>query len=360
MVRHCCIVLIIIFSFEGASQSAAQERSPPEFRLEPVSSIAADHSITAMAWSRNGQLIATLSNFGSTVDLWAKNGRHLTRLPELRINGPYTGNALGFFNNDTVLITPAPTKQPPDASAAFALWNIGTQELISIIASPGDGGSHMSDNLAYRLAISPDERHVAMLRHNRSLAVAVYSTKSWSLERKIQPELSQSSLNVSFLQKHSIEFSGDNASIITGMVEAISYLPLDASRGQAAIRLPERSHAWAASINRSGSLVAAIVSPPPQNSRDYIGFFSNPDLGELTRINGSYASISWSFDQNILAAATNYDAGQLQLIKIDRGAASIAYAKSISGGTATVHSSPTDNVVAVKHVGKVTLYRWAR
>jgi WD40 repeat protein len=138
--------------------------------------------VTGVAWSPDGRLLASYSDYGSLITIWSADG---SRLKEFRRCCTYLHNSILFLSGGRRILTPAALKSRADNRFAFTLWDVdtGTVDRNIIGLSPEENWQY---NRSDAFALSPDGQSIAALTRLSPAPVTLYSTRDWSIVRKIE------------------------------------------------------------------------------------------------------------------------------------------------------------------------------
>jgi WD40 repeat protein len=135
-------------------------------------------TVTALAWSPDGKLLATSSHLHRRITLWdTQTGvaiRELWRDVSL-------GDGVAFTADGQYLLTPVAGRAPEDAHTAATLWDVQTGKIIRGIAGPHTEAG-FAYNIAHVFALSPDGQIFALIAlQEPGQPVALYDVRSWTL-----------------------------------------------------------------------------------------------------------------------------------------------------------------------------------
>jgi WD40 repeat protein len=136
-----------------------------------------------LAWSPDGERLATYTRSGLAITTWSPDGKYQHEFPRYGF-GP-TAYALGFLSGHSQIITsPAAQNNTPDEQQAaeqnaFSVMDPATGKVLRCVPGPNPGKT-FRENATERLAISPDRQLAAVIYHPYAgRSIGVYSTRDW-------------------------------------------------------------------------------------------------------------------------------------------------------------------------------------
>jgi WD40 repeat protein len=165
--------------------------------------------MTGVAWSPDGQMLASYSHFGGLISLWDLDGNHVRDIERFY---PSVDNSILFLAGGRELLTGATLRSQEDSAFAFTLWDVSTGREIRAIKGPVPVPVPPPVNRASIFTLSPDGQVVAAINHTPFGPVTIYSTADWSIlssrvvdaRRKITPT--------------SLAFSADSNLLAVGLI----------------------------------------------------------------------------------------------------------------------------------------------
>jgi WD40 repeat protein len=171
--------------------SARQSRLPS---LRLVRTLTAPNDITTfgmlqsgnagLTWSSDGERLAAYVHYGLGIITWSPDGKYQHEIPRYN-NFGLDSYVLGFLSGHSQLIASpaAETNKREDRDKmddmAFSVLDVETGKVLRNVAGPNPGKS-FRENIADYMAISPDERFVAVIyRQFTDRRVGIYSTSDW-------------------------------------------------------------------------------------------------------------------------------------------------------------------------------------
>ena len=257
--------------------------------------------VTGVAWSPDGRLLASYSDYGSLITLWSADG---SRLKEFRRCCTYLHNSILFLSGGRKILTPAALKSRADNRFAFTLWDVDTgavdRNIIGL--SPEENWQY---NRSDAFALSPDGQSIAALTRLSPAPVTLYSTRDWSILRKIEvtdPKYADA--------PYSLAFSPDGGLLAIGVSSGKVFI-FDLKQPEA---VPSTLH-----VNRDligvGSmafspdgrfLATGTVLPSASREPSPVKVWRVTDHELIVAYSGPFASVgqlSWSVDGRYLAVA---------------------------------------------------------
>ena len=150
---HTCSSTVVE-NFGG--QSAGNLAS---LRTRAVQTLSTEGIATALAWSKNGETVATASDFGRSLILWNAQGQ---RTAQFRRDISYVGNSLAFMADGHSLLTPTATDKPGESAFAMSVIDAEGSRVSYEVAGPAPGRP-VQYNRAVAFAPSPDGEKVAAI-----------------------------------------------------------------------------------------------------------------------------------------------------------------------------------------------------
>jgi WD40 repeat protein len=139
---------------------------------------------TAVTWSSDGQKLAAYGNYGQSVEVWTKDGRHITTMSRTGFDIPYIYDSISFINDDHFILTPPDGTSLQNQKLTLSLWSTGTGKVIRNVDGPDPGADWLS-NFAYLFAVSTNDKFVvAVTRTNQN--VSVFPVKEWDHPVKLR------------------------------------------------------------------------------------------------------------------------------------------------------------------------------
>jgi WD40 repeat protein len=150
-----------------------------------------------LAWSPDGQLLAAYSEYSHLVTVWNAAGEKVSEIRRGGVQVIGGGGTLGFLPDSQTLITVATFESEEDSQYGLNLWNAktGVLERKIVTQSPGLRAPASWPN---KFAVSRDGQWVVTLRQQPPFLAAIYSTKTWQIERRIEEATSQAGVAVTF------------------------------------------------------------------------------------------------------------------------------------------------------------------
>ena len=168
--------------------------------------------LIGLAWSPDGQKIATASDFGRTLAVWTVDGKREAEFARHLNNGSYLHNSLAFLDGGKLLLT------PPEAGTekrALSIWDIAQGKVIRDVPGPFPA-KHFRFNEAQFFAVSTDGSVVAVVSSVvLSEPVTVYSTRTWSVVDRIAMDAGPSKPSTAT----AIAFSPDGKRLAIGQLD---------------------------------------------------------------------------------------------------------------------------------------------
>lgn len=310
-----------------------------------VHTLPASGYVTSIAWSPDGQTLATISDFGQFTTIWGADG---TRRRELGpVMGSYVDKSIGFLEDGRHLLTPSkgdilrknwPTigellrenRQPREdliqdrplpaedlllesqtAVSVFTVRDLATGAVVNHVWGPAqDKGGAFSSLRHY--AVSPNGAMVA-LATNQGKLVYVYDSRTWRILRTLRPRGHSSGF--------SLVFSPDSRRLIIGQAAAVMICDInhpewkeewlqvyDDSSGKPGV--VSQAFSPDGSMLATGAYIALQGDSVPNNEFIRIWRLSDHALlaslgreGDFGPGGGSVKALSWSADGRSLAAA---------------------------------------------------------
>ena len=136
-----------------------------------------------LAWSPDGERLATYTRSGLAITTWSPDGKYQYEFPRHGF-GP-TAYAFGFLSGHSQIITsPAAQNDTPDEQQAaeqnaFSVMDPATGKVLRGVPGPNPGKT-FRENETHRLAISPDRQLAAVIYHPYAgRSIGIYSTRDW-------------------------------------------------------------------------------------------------------------------------------------------------------------------------------------
>lgn len=179
------------------TQAASAPSSAPQLGLPSlhlVRTLAAPNEISTfgmlqsgnskLTWSPDGERLAAYVHNGLGIITWSLDGKYQREVPRYNNSG-LDSYVLSFLSGHRLLITSpaAETNSREDRDKmddmAFAVLDSETGKVLRNVAGPNPGG-RSNENIAIYMAISPDERFVAVIyREFTDRRIGIYSTSDW-------------------------------------------------------------------------------------------------------------------------------------------------------------------------------------
>lgn len=185
------LALIVIFTIGGGAVFAAHFLFFRKVNVPVISTIHSNWPVTAVAWSPNGEKLATVNLYGE-VDLWSVDGKLVRHFG--RVAGPAVSHYLGFANQGRYLITspaaldsdrgvPQETSEETSSSTrgkdAFSVWDVEAGEVVRHVQGPPLTPGHVIYGPG-SYSISPDGELVALCPPLET-RVTIYSVRDWQI-----------------------------------------------------------------------------------------------------------------------------------------------------------------------------------
>jgi WD40 repeat protein len=139
---------------------------------------------SGLTWSPDGERLAAYVRNGLGIIIWSPDGGHHHEIPRYNVFG-LDSYVLRFLTGHRQLIASpaAETNSPEDwakmDNMAFSVLDAETGKVLRNVAGPNPGG-RSNENIAIAMAVSPDERFVAVIyRQFTDRQVGIYSTSDW-------------------------------------------------------------------------------------------------------------------------------------------------------------------------------------
>jgi WD40 repeat protein len=185
---------------EATSPSSSSPQSGlPSLRL--VRTLSAPNEISTlgmpqsgnsnMTISPDGERLAAYVHFGVGIILWSPDGKYVKEIHRHSNFGLGAG-ILAFVSGHSQLVTSpaAETNSQEDRDkadhAAFSVLDADTGKVVRSIEGP-NSAQGAPENSAYELAVSPDQRLVAVVYGRRDPLIGIYGTSDWHLVTAIRP-----------------------------------------------------------------------------------------------------------------------------------------------------------------------------
>jgi WD40 repeat protein len=161
---------------------------------------------SGLTWSRDGERLAAYVRNGLSIAVWSPDGKVMREIPRHNSFG-LDSYVLAFLSGHTQLIASpaAPTSNRDDTDAikdkSISVVDAESGRILRSITGPKPGENAPS-NIAIEMAVSPDERFVALVHQSfASLSVKIYETADWHLVTAIDlgdEQLSQQAQGLAF------------------------------------------------------------------------------------------------------------------------------------------------------------------
>ena len=147
---------------------------------------------SGIAWSHDGQRLAAIHDYGSSISIWDPNGQLLRTIKRSGTTGPYTGPVV-FMPKNHLLLGPGPSDIPGRVPNILAIWDVDTGKIERLVENPNRDGDP-AGNSPSRIELSPDGAYGAV--SPVMSAVSIYSTGDWRLVSKEQIKRSDIPIDV--------------------------------------------------------------------------------------------------------------------------------------------------------------------
>ncbi len=141
-----------------------------------------------LTWSPDGERLAAYVRNGAAIVVFSSDGKIRYEIPRQNMAPLNTADILGFLSGHSQLLTgPAASNSDPDnlhavEDVAFSILNADDGDVIQNVIGWKPGRSH-PENIAFKAAISPDQRFVAIvyniLHESADRRIGIYATDSW-------------------------------------------------------------------------------------------------------------------------------------------------------------------------------------
>jgi WD40 repeat protein len=181
---------------------------------------------SGLTWSPDGERLAAYVRNGVGIITWSLDGKYQHEIPRYS-NFGLDSYVLGFLSGHRQLIASpaAETNSPEDRGKmddmAFAVLDAETGKVLRNVPGPNPGG-RSNENIAIDMAISPDERFVAVIyREFTDRRVGIYSTSDW--QRVAALDLRNNGDRSDVLDAQGVVFSpdGKTLAVIDGWKEQV-------------------------------------------------------------------------------------------------------------------------------------------
>lgn len=128
-----------------------------------------------IVWSSDSRRVASLSNNGNLITVYDRDGKIVREI--LRTGSFFIGDGLGFLDNNRQILMP-PDRAIQDSVLLSAI-DIETGEFVRDL--PGPQSSEPRLNQVYKIAVSPDQKLIAVVVGGIAFAapVRLYSADDW-------------------------------------------------------------------------------------------------------------------------------------------------------------------------------------
>lgn len=141
-----------------------------------------------LTWSPDGERLAAYVRNGYAITVWSPDGKIQYEIPRFNFSPYVSDNVLGFLAGHSRLLTGQASPSQEEASAfedvAFSILDAETGKIIHNVVGTNPGDS-FRENIAWKAAVSPDQRLVAVV-YNVTFSsdkvdrrIGVYSTDDW-------------------------------------------------------------------------------------------------------------------------------------------------------------------------------------
>jgi WD40 repeat protein len=182
LIRSVTIGLVIVVLLAAVfARSRLQATRTPIASKFPV-----DGYARSLAWSHDGQMLATADGWLTHITIWnANTGQIIQRLER----GIAFGNSLAFMQGDKYLLTPAAyQKTEDDRRATVSVWEVASGNMVRNIAGPYPA-QPVNNNMAEGFSLDRNDQILAAVLHGGvPLEVGIYRTSPWVLIRTLQSE----------------------------------------------------------------------------------------------------------------------------------------------------------------------------
>jgi WD40 repeat protein len=177
-------------SIQTATTEPVDAAKPTLPNLRLVRELQTPGPVSTVVWSSDGTKLAAGSlegpfapfniqnPYGKVITIWDSSG-HVVRQIQRETAFFDFHDTFAFVSDDTQLVTPPVLS----ANGAFALFDVGTGELVREVPGPHPGEPH-NVNGAMGFVASPDESILAAT-FRRHQPAAIYSTQDWNKRRDL-------------------------------------------------------------------------------------------------------------------------------------------------------------------------------
>jgi WD40 repeat protein len=140
-----------------------------------------------LTWSPDGQRLAAYVRNGLAIMVWSPDGKVRHEIPRYNSAGLTSANVLGFLSGHSQLLTGPAASDAANTRAvedvAFSVLDAETGKVVHNVVGLNPGKS-FRENIAWKAAISPDQRLVAVVYNvtydqSADRRIGVYSTDGW-------------------------------------------------------------------------------------------------------------------------------------------------------------------------------------
>lgn len=142
-----------------------------------------------LTWSADGERLAAYARYGGAIMVWSPDGKVRHEIPRYNAATPTSANVLGFVAGHSQLLTgpaapdPIHLRVPGVEDAAFSILDADTGKVVHNVIGLNPGKSSR-ENIAWRVAISPNQRLVAVIYNvifdqSADRRIGIYSTSDW-------------------------------------------------------------------------------------------------------------------------------------------------------------------------------------
>jgi WD40 repeat protein len=259
-----------------------------------------------LAWSPDGKLLAAYSEYSHLVTVWDAAGGKVSEIRRGGVQVTGGGGTLEFLPDSKTLVTVATFESEEDSQYGLNLWNAKTGALERKIVTQSPG-LRAPASWPSKFAVSPDGQLVVTLRKQPPFLAAIYSTKTWQIERRIEEATSRVGESVTFSPDIRWLAIGKIMGIVTLYDLAdIDHLPvrtLEAYAPAAPMAMPGLA------FSPDGKLLATAGAPAarlaPGDEHDTVKIWNVADFSLVARFACdpfAARALAWSPDGRYLAA----------------------------------------------------------
>jgi WD40 repeat protein len=169
---------------EGNYESTSASRASP-MTLRQTLDLSTRGAAVAVAWSADGSMLTTASNYGSELYIWRSDGEVLQRIPRAG-DGPVLGSSIAFTARDQGIVFAPRASDGNDAAAT--VWDVKSGHVSAVIPGPQLGDDYPLNRLQH-FELTPNKSLLVGATAGQSAVkafkrnVAFYDTTSWTLLR---------------------------------------------------------------------------------------------------------------------------------------------------------------------------------